>query len=45
MSDLVGLSEALGLVFVTENVISVFEDFVHLFSIELDEEAGREVVT
>ena len=40
MSDLVGLSEALCLVFVTENVIRVFEDFIHLFGIELDEEAG-----
>ena len=43
--DLVGLSEALRFILITENVVSMLEDLVHLSSVELYEEASGKVVT
>lgn len=37
---LVGLSEALGLVLVAENVVGMLKDGIHLFRVKLDQEAG-----
>jgi len=42
--DLVDLSEALGLILVAEHVVGVLENSIYLISVELDQEAGREVV-
>jgi len=42
--DLVDLSEALGLILVAEHVVGMLENSIYLISVELDQEAGREVV-
>jgi hypothetical protein len=42
--DLVSFSEALGLVLVAEYVVGVFEDSINFFGVELNQEAGGEVV-
>lgn len=44
MLDLVGLSEALGLVLVAEHVVGMLKDRVYLLGVELDQETGGEVV-
>lgn len=42
--DLVDLSEALGLIFVAENVVGMLENSIYFISVELDQKASREVV-
>ena len=42
--DLVDLSEALGLILVAEHVVGMLENSIYLISVELYQEAGREVV-
>ena len=42
--DLVDLGEALGLIFVAENVVGMLENSIDFISVELDQEAGREIV-
>jgi hypothetical protein len=42
--DLVDLGEALGLIFVAENVVSMLKNSIDFISVELDQEAGREIV-
>ncbi len=42
--DLVSFSEALCLIFIAENVVSVFKDCINFVSIELNQETCREVI-
>ena len=42
--DLVDLGEALGLILVAENVVGMLKNSIDFISIELDQEAGREIV-
>jgi hypothetical protein len=42
--DLVSFSEALGLILVAEYVVGVLEDSINFFGVELNQEAGGEVV-
>lgn len=42
--DLVDLSEALGLILVAEHVVGMLKNSIYLISVELYQEAGREVV-
>ena len=42
--DFVGFSEALSLIFVAEDVVGVLKHSINFFGVELDQEAGRQVV-
>jgi hypothetical protein len=42
--DLVSFSEALCLIFIAENVVSMFEHCINFVSIELNQETSREVI-